>query len=96
MEHGSLASRIAAAPIPFDRDRADAVTAGLPDELQTGALGELLLGTAGSSAYLGRLIERHGDWLDEIAGTAPEQSMRDLVAFIGDYVRYWEVLFPVW
>jgi glutamate-ammonia-ligase adenylyltransferase len=79
MERGSLTSRITAAPIPFDRDRADAVLAGLDSALKSGAIGDLLLGTAGSSAYLGRLIERHGDWLAEIASEPPEQTMRGLL-----------------
>jgi glutamate-ammonia-ligase adenylyltransferase len=86
MKHGSLASRITTAPIPFDRARADAVLAALASELPTEAqdtLGELLLGTAGSSAYLGRLIERHGSWLAEIAGDAPEQTMHGLNAALG-------------
>ncbi len=80
MEPGHLTSRITAAPVPFDRDRAGAVVAGLAGELRSGAMGALLLGTAGSSAYLGRLIERHGGWLAEIAGEAPEQTMRGLLA----------------
>ncbi|MGR3717971.1 MAG: glutamine-synthetase adenylyltransferase, partial [Thermohalobaculum sp.] len=83
MERGSLASRITTAPVPFDRDRADAVMAGLAGELQSGAIGALLLGTAGSSAYLGRLIERQGGWLTEIAGAAPEQTMRGLLDVLG-------------
>ena len=83
MERGSLTSRITAAPIPFDRGRADAVLAGLASELQSGAIGDLLLGTAGSSAYLGRLIERHGDWLAEIASASPEQTMHGLLADLG-------------
>ena len=82
MEPGHLRSRISAAPLPFDRDRAGAVVAGLAGELQSGAIGELLLGTAGSSAYLGRLIERQGGWLAEIAGEAPEQTMRGLIGAI--------------
>ncbi len=83
MERGSLTSRITAAPVPFDRDRAGAVVAGLPGELRSGAMGALLLGTAGSSAYLGRLIERQGSWLAEIAGAAPEQTMHGLLATLG-------------
>ncbi len=39
MERGSLASRITAAPVPFDRDRAGAVVAGLAGELQSCAMG---------------------------------------------------------
>ncbi len=80
MERGSLTSRITAAPVPFDRDRADTIMVGLAGELRGGAMGELLLGTVGSSAYLGRLIERQGDWLVEIAREAPEQTMRALLA----------------
>lgn len=83
MEQATLMSRITAAPIPFDRARADAVVAGLACSLQSGAMGDLLRGTAGSSAYLGRLIERHGGWLAEIAGAAPEQTMRGLLAGCG-------------
>jgi glutamate-ammonia-ligase adenylyltransferase len=86
MERGTLASRITAAPIPFDRDRADAVLAGLAGGLRTGATGELLRGTAGSSPYLGRLIERHGGWLDEISGQSPEETMRGLLATLGEDV----------
>ncbi len=83
MEPGHLTSRITAAPVPFDRDRASAVVAGLAGELQSGAMGTLLLGTAGSSAYLGRLIERQGGWLAEISGAAPETTMRGLLAALG-------------
>jgi glutamate-ammonia-ligase adenylyltransferase len=83
MKLGSLESRITTAPIPYDRARADAVLAGLASELQSGELGALLIGTAGSSAYLGRLIERNGGWLAEIAGEAPEQTMRGLNAALG-------------
>ena len=80
MEPGSLRSRISAAPVPFDRGRADAIVAGLPGTLQSGAMGALLLGTAGSSPYLGQLIERQGGWLAEIAEAAPEQTMAGLLA----------------
>ncbi|HUS53236.1 MAG TPA: bifunctional [glutamine synthetase] adenylyltransferase/[glutamine synthetase]-adenylyl-L-tyrosine phosphorylase [Thermohalobaculum sp.] len=83
MELGTLTSRITAAPVPCDRARADAVLAGLASELQTGAMGDLLRGTAGSSAYLGRLIERQGGWLAEIAGEAPEHTMQGLLAALG-------------
>jgi glutamate-ammonia-ligase adenylyltransferase len=74
MKLGSLESRITTAPIPYDRARADAVLAGLASELQSGA---------GSSAYLGRLIERHGGWLAEIAGEAPEKTMHGLSTNLG-------------
>jgi glutamate-ammonia-ligase adenylyltransferase len=83
MEHATLTSRIAAAPIPFERGRADAVLAGLASELQVGAMGALLRGTAGSSPYLGQLIQRHGGWLAEIACEAPEQTMRGLISALG-------------
>jgi glutamate-ammonia-ligase adenylyltransferase len=79
MERAGLESRITTAPIPFDRDRAEAVLAGLPAELRSGATGALLRGTAGSSAFLGRLIERHGEWLAEIADEPPEQVMATLI-----------------
>jgi len=54
----SLAARVSAAPVPFDRERARAVVKALPEGLASGPMGELLTGTAGSSPYLGRLIER--------------------------------------
>jgi len=81
MQRASLESRITAAPIAFDRDRAADVLAGLAEDLRSGAVGELLSGTAGSSPYLCRLIERHGDWLDQIVGQPPEQA---IAALIGD------------
>jgi len=79
MQHAPLGSRITAAPIPFDRDRAVDVLAGLPAELRAGPLGDLLRGTAGSSTFLGSLIERHGGWLAEIANAPPEQVMAALI-----------------
>jgi len=60
----SLDTAIVRTPVPFDPKRADDICAALAPALQQGDLGALLRGTAGSSPYLGRLIERHRDWLE--------------------------------
>ncbi len=80
MAQGSLASRVTTAPVPFDRERARAVIEALPGDLASGPMGELLTGTAGSSPYLGRLIEREAAWLAEAVEEAPEDAMRALLA----------------
>jgi glutamate-ammonia-ligase adenylyltransferase len=87
MERDSLTSRITAAPVPFDGERAAGVLDGLPGALGSGPLGDLLRGTAGSSPYLAGLIERHADWLAEAAAQSPEAAMRgvlDDLAAAGD------------
>ncbi|HUF86354.1 MAG TPA: bifunctional [glutamine synthetase] adenylyltransferase/[glutamine synthetase]-adenylyl-L-tyrosine phosphorylase [Thermohalobaculum sp.] len=81
---GSLASRVCAAPLAFDRERARAVVEALPEALASGPMGELLLGTAGSSPYLGGLIEREAEWLAEAAGAAPEDALETLLAAMQD------------
>ncbi|NIP77264.1 MAG: glutamine-synthetase adenylyltransferase, partial [Xanthomonadales bacterium] len=83
MTADSLAARISAAPIPFDTDRAASVRDELPDALKKGVVGELIAGTAGSSPYLARLIERHREWLAETIGEAPKASFDALLSRIG-------------
>ena len=68
----SLADRAIRSPLPHGRERADGVLAGLDPVLRAGAWHDLLHGTAGSSPYLARLIERQGDWLAENSEAAPE------------------------
>ncbi len=83
MERGSLTHRITAAPIAFDTERAAAVLAPLDPVLNAGQLGELLRGTAGSSPYLARLVDRHGAWLAGISANAPEEAMHTILGGIG-------------
>ncbi|MGF1447655.1 MAG: bifunctional [glutamine synthetase] adenylyltransferase/[glutamine synthetase]-adenylyl-L-tyrosine phosphorylase [Pikeienuella sp.] len=47
-------------------------------------MGALLEGTAGSAPYLAKLIERHGDWLAEIATTAPELALDRLISALAN------------
>ena len=75
----ALDARIARVPLAFAPDRADAALSVLDPVLRGGQLGELLHGTAGSSAYLARLIERHGEWLAETAFAAPEVAFATLL-----------------
>ena len=79
MEQACLVSRIQTAPVAFDPDRAEAALTGLPGELRAGAFGDLLRGTAGSSPYLGVLIERRSDWLAQSATQSPESTMQALL-----------------
>jgi len=76
----SLTDRITRAPLAHDPARARALIATLDPGLRTGRLGALLGGTAGSSPYLVRLIERHRDWLTQIHGSPPETVMADILA----------------
>ena len=84
MSDASLASRITAAPIPFDRERAATLSTNLPGPLRTGALGDLIGGVAGSSPYLCRLIERETEWLAEAAEAAPESALDALLHGLHD------------
>lgn len=79
MEREPLATRIDTVPVPFDPERAKSVLDGLAGELRSGPMGELLRGSAGSSPYLGGLIERHAGWLAEAAARPPEVAMRALL-----------------
>ncbi|GMG82527.1 [glutamate--ammonia-ligase] adenylyltransferase [Paralimibaculum aggregatum] len=76
----SLESRLSRAPVAHDRERADALMAGLPAALAAGPLGELLHGTAGSAPYLARLTEHHAAWLEAAVAQAPEDALDDLLA----------------
>lgn len=84
MAKESLAARVSAAPLPFERARARTILEGLPEALRPDALGDLLRGTAGSSPYLGHLIEREADWLAEAAGTPPEAALDSLLDAMRD------------
>ncbi|MDH3665650.1 MAG: bifunctional [glutamine synthetase] adenylyltransferase/[glutamine synthetase]-adenylyl-L-tyrosine phosphorylase [Paracoccaceae bacterium] len=83
MSADSLAARISSAPIPFDTDRAAGVRSELPEALNSGATWDLVAGVAGSSPYLARLIERHGEWLAEAIGETPEAALDRLLADLG-------------
>lgn len=75
----ALRDRITRAPLPFDRERADAVLAASAPVLGTAAVGELIRGAAGSSPYLARLIARHGLWLADSITCAPETVLDELL-----------------
>lgn len=80
MTRRSLAARIATAPLPFERERARAVLRALPGNLTSGPMAELLLGAAGSSPFLGGLIERQAEWLAGVAEAAPEATLDSILA----------------
>jgi glutamate-ammonia-ligase adenylyltransferase len=80
MSRASLLSRLTAAPVPHDRERGRAVLRAVPGGLASGPMAELLLGAAGSSPFLGGLIERQADWLAEAAQAAPEDTLDSLLA----------------
>jgi glutamate-ammonia-ligase adenylyltransferase len=72
----SLAARVRAAPRAHDPARGAAAAAPLG---ATGPVAELLIGAAGSSAFLCGLIERERDWLAGALDAAPEASMAALL-----------------
>ncbi|MEM1383799.1 MAG: bifunctional [glutamine synthetase] adenylyltransferase/[glutamine synthetase]-adenylyl-L-tyrosine phosphorylase [Pseudomonadota bacterium] len=74
-----LSDRIATAPPPFDPARGQDVARCLPEALRTGPLGELVTGTAGSSPYLARLLERHGGWLADRVQDGAEDAFAALL-----------------
>ena len=76
---GPLDKRITKVPVAFAPDRADAALAELDPYLRGGQIGELLRGTAGSSPYLARLIERNADWLAGAATEPPEAVFAGLL-----------------
>lgn len=71
--------RITRTPLPFDRERADAVIAAADPVLAGGPLGELIRGATGSSPYLARLTARHAGWLAEAVTKPPETVLDDLL-----------------
>ena len=78
MEHAPFEQRITRSPRPHDKARgAEARAAFGASDTQ---LGEVIEGTAGSSPYLGGLIEREAEWLRDALAGAPEVAMDDLLA----------------
>lgn len=71
--------RITRTPLPFDRERADAVIAAADPVLAGGPLEELIRGATGSSPYLARLTARHAGWLAEAVTKPPETVLDDLL-----------------
>ena len=76
---GPLLGRIARVPLAFDPQRAEAAMDRLDPSLRTGPVRDLLLGAAGSSPYLARLIERHAEWLADAATKSPEAVFQDVL-----------------
>lgn len=61
-------------PLAHDAERAERALAGF----DPGAARALLHGTAGSSPYLARLIEKHGAWLEGVLAADPARTVTDL------------------
>lgn len=69
-------------PIPFDPKIGNDVAAlysALPDETQ-----RLIAGIAGSSPYLGRLLEKHRDWLLDHWRDSPEDAVAAAMVLEGE------------
>ncbi len=97
MTSAPLHSRIAAAPVVHDRERAERVLGDLDlrcgQEPELGALGplialppvrDLLAGTLGASPYLAMLIERHPARLLAMLSAAPEERFDELCRKVAD------------
>ena len=65
-------------PIPINLDRAEAALGGVDAQIGTRWY-DLLFGAAGSSNYLARLIQRHGDWLNSIASVDPTHAFNAIL-----------------
>jgi [glutamine synthetase] adenylyltransferase / [glutamine synthetase]-adenylyl-L-tyrosine phosphorylase len=76
----SFAARQTRSPDPFDRDRAGDVLPLYPEA--TGALRDLIAGTAGCSPFLRGLLAREADWITP-AFDDPEGAMATLMQDIG-------------
>ena len=74
----SLADRITRAPHPYDAGMAADARARFA--AQPEAVRALLEGTAGCSTFLGGLILREADWLEQALATAPEDTMAAILA----------------
>ena len=74
----SLSGSPTRAPIPLNLDRAEAALEGL-DAAPGTPWHDLVLGTAGSSNYLARLIQKHRDWLNTVAGDDPDATLTTLI-----------------
>jgi [glutamine synthetase] adenylyltransferase / [glutamine synthetase]-adenylyl-L-tyrosine phosphorylase len=74
----SLAARIVRAPRVHDPERAAEIEAAFADLAPE--LRGLLAATASCSPYLATLMTREAEWLREISGEPPEDTMRALVA----------------
>ncbi|MEO3414754.1 glutamine-synthetase adenylyltransferase [Roseovarius sp. CAU 1744] len=72
-----FAPRITRLPRPYDPDQGAEARAQIPD--LTGALADLIEGTAGCSPYLATLIAQEADWLP-VALHDPEGAVSDIFA----------------
>ena len=76
----SLADSLIQVPIPYDSDHAATVVSALPEPLRAGAMGELVCGVAGSSPFLSRMLELHGNWLSEVVDEPAGEVVGRLVS----------------
>ncbi|MEL6481420.1 MAG: hypothetical protein AAFQ75_08225, partial [Pseudomonadota bacterium] len=73
-----LGQGVGALPRAHDPARGQAVAEVLGGAFADPAMRALAAGTAGSSPFLSRLMERHADWLSEAAAEAPERALDSL------------------
>ena len=77
-------NRITTAPLPFDAQRGTEVVEALGPAVSDRPVRDLILGTAGSSPYLARLIAKQADWLAEAMSAAPESTFDALCQQVED------------
>ncbi|MEM6488070.1 MAG: bifunctional [glutamine synthetase] adenylyltransferase/[glutamine synthetase]-adenylyl-L-tyrosine phosphorylase [Pseudomonadota bacterium] len=68
------------APVPYDPAAGTAALAGLGAPFDAGPARALVLGAAGSSPFLARLIAVHSAWLTEAATETPTAALERLLA----------------
>ena len=91
----TLADAVIRVPLPHDPDRGRAALDLLPPDLRSGPMRDLLLGAAGTSPYLARLLHRHGDWLAQAAAQPPEAAMQALLDTLCQDVAQAQALAPI-
>ncbi|MEM6664005.1 MAG: glutamine-synthetase adenylyltransferase, partial [Pseudomonadota bacterium] len=70
-----IAARQTRVPLAYDPGRGRSVLDALDPSLRGPDWSDLLVGAAGSSPYLARLIGRHGDWLAAHAPKSPDDIL---------------------
>ncbi|MEM7210353.1 MAG: bifunctional [glutamine synthetase] adenylyltransferase/[glutamine synthetase]-adenylyl-L-tyrosine phosphorylase [Pseudomonadota bacterium] len=74
----SLSGALSSAPVPLNLDRARSALDGIDATAGT-PWHDLLLGTAGASNYLARLIGKHDVWLNTVAQDDPKETLQTLL-----------------
>jgi len=76
----SLRRSVSCAPVPFDVDQAARILATLPEDLNYDAMRSLARGVAGSSPFLGTLLESQGAWIAAVVDHACDSVLGDLIS----------------